>query len=166
MRYVRSHATEMGIDADRIAAGGGSAGGHLAAFTGMVEGMDDPQDDSTVSPKPAALLLYNPVYDNGPGGFGYERIGDRYREFSPLHNISADDPPNIVFLGTADNLIPVETAHKFKAEMEKVGVRSDLHLYKDAPHGFFNNEPYLSQTIAESDKFLVSLGWLPAPQTQ
>ncbi len=163
LRYVRAHATELGVDPNRIGAGGGSAGGHLAAFTSMVEGLDDPADDLSVSPRAAALLLFNPVFDNGPGGFGYERIGDRYGEFSPAHNVSKDDPPAIVFLGTADNLIPVETARKFKADMEKVGVRCDLHLYEDAVHGFFNNAPYLEQTIAQCDKFLVSLGWLAAP---
>ncbi len=163
LRYVRAHAAELGIDPNRIAAGGGSAGGHLAAFTSMVEGLDDPADDLTISPRAQALLLFNPVFDNGPGGFGYERIGARYREFSPAHNISADAPPTIVFLGTADNLIPVETAQKFKADMEKVGNRCDLHLYEGAIHGFFNNPPYLEQTIAQCDKFLVSLGWLAQP---
>lgn len=164
MRYVRSHAAELGVDPNRIAAGGGSAGGHLAAFASMVEGLDDPTDDLSVSPKAQALLLFNPVYDNGPGGFGYERVGARYREFSPAHNISAGDPPTIVFLGTADNLIPVETAQKFKADMEKVGVRCDLHLYEGAVHGFFNDSPYLEKTIAESEKFLISLGWLAPRQ--
>ena len=164
MRWVRSHAAELGIDADRIAAGGGSAGGHLAAFASMVEGKDDPADDLKVSPKAAALLLFNPVYNNGPGGFGYSRVGDNYREFSPAHNISADDPPSIVFLGTNDNAIPVEVAQKFKADMEKVGVRSDLHLYEGAVHGFFNQSPYLEQTIEETEKFLRSLSWIAPPQ--
>ena len=164
LRWVRSHAAELGVDAQRIAAGGGSAGGHLAAFTGMVEGLDDPADDLTISPKPQALLLFNPVFDNGPGGFGYERVQERYREFSPIDNISADDPPSIVFLGTADNLIPVATAQRFQTESRAAGVRSELHLYQDAIHGFFNDAPYLEQTVALCDEFLVSLGWLPRNQ--
>jgi acetyl esterase len=71
MRYVSSHASELGVDPDRIGAAGGSAGGHLAAFTGMVNGQDDPQDDLKIPCKPKALVLFNPVFDNGtPAGRG------------------------------------------------------------------------------------------------
>src|SRR5690606_34070823 len=110
----RAHAEELGIDPDRIASAGGSAGGHLAAFVGMVDGMDDPQDDKSVSPKSNAMVLFNPVLNNGPGGFGFDRIGQRYREYSPAHNVSADDPPAIVFLGSEDGLIPVQQMEDFK----------------------------------------------------
>ena len=166
MRYVRSHAEELGIDANRIAAGGGSAGGHLAAFVGMVEGSDDPQDDLKTSPKAGALLLFNPVFDNGPeGGWGQARVGERIKEFSPAHNISKDDPPAIIFVGTKDNLIPVSTVERFKTNMEKVGVRCDVHFYEGAGHGFFNGQPYRDQTIIEADKFLASLGYLQGAPT-
>ncbi|MDI1321069.1 MAG: alpha/beta hydrolase fold domain-containing protein [bacterium] len=49
MRDVRAHATELGIDPQRLAAAGGSAGGHLAAFTALVKGFDDPHDDLAIS---------------------------------------------------------------------------------------------------------------------
>ena len=95
MRYVRSHAEGLGIDPDRIAAAGGSAGGHLAVFTALVPGIDDPAEDLKVSCKPQALVLFNPVFNNGPGQYGYKRVGQRFHDFSPAHNISKDTPPTI-----------------------------------------------------------------------
>lgn len=160
LRWVRAHAKELGVDPDRIGAGGGSAGGHVAAFTGMVDGIDDPADDVKVSARPNALILFNPVFDNGPTGWGHARVGERYREFSPAHNISKDDPPTIVFLGTKDNLIPVKTVADFQAEMKRIGVRCDTHFYEGQAHGFFNREPWRTKTLIEADRFLVSLGWL------
>ncbi len=165
LRYVRAHAAELGIDPRRIAAAGGSAGGHLAAFTALVPGLDDPADDLKVSCKPAALVLFNPVLNNGPGQWGRERVGERYREFSPAHNISKDAPPTVVFLGDSDKLIPVSVLDDFKAEMKKAGARCDAHVYPGAGHGFFNREPHLSQTLIEVDKFLASLGWLEGAPT-
>src|SRR3954454_5851101 len=73
MRWVRSHAKELGIDSKRIAAAGGSAGGHLAAFCGLVEAKDDSQDNLSISPKPNAMILFNPVFNNGPGQYAYAR---------------------------------------------------------------------------------------------
>ncbi len=159
-RFVRGHASELGIDPTRVAAGGGSAGGHLAAYLGM---MDD-EIVAGISRKPDALLLFNPVYSNGPGEWGHERVGDRYTDYSPAHNITADDPPAIVFLGTADNLIPVATAERFRDTMKAAGVRSELHLYTDQPHGFFNakaqSDKYYRITTDTAIGFLKELGWL------
>jgi acetyl esterase/lipase len=166
MRWVRAHAAELGIDPHRIGAGGGSAGGHLAAFVGLVDGLDDPQDDLKVSPKANALLLFNPVFDNGPdGGWGHQRVGERYKEFSPAHNVSADDPPAIVFLGRNDRLIGVPVVERFKANMTTAQVRCETRYYEGQGHGFFNNDPWKAITLAEADKFLASLGWLKGEPT-
>ena len=40
MRFLREHAAELGIDPDKIICGGGSAGGHVAACSGVIEGHD------------------------------------------------------------------------------------------------------------------------------
>ena len=169
MRWVRSRAEEFGIDPQRIASGGGSAGGHLAAFIGMVEGNDDPADALDVSATSNAMVLFNPVFDNGPGGWGHQRVGDRYKEFSPFHNVTKDDPPGIVFLGSADKLIPVKTADDFKAGMKKAGVDCEVMIFEGMPHGFFNhgrngNKPYY-ETVTAADRFLNKLGWLKGEPT-
>jgi acetyl esterase len=165
MRYVRSHAAKLGIDPERIAAAGGSAGGHLAAFTAMVKGLDDPQNEAAVSCRPNALVLYNPVFNNGPGQWGYQRVGDRFREFSPAHNIPQAAPPTVVFLGDADRLVSVQVLRDFEAGMKRSGARCDAHFYPKAGHGFFNRDPYLTLTLIETDKFLASLGWLQGSPT-
>lgn len=161
---MRAHATELGIATDQILAGGGSAGGHVAAASALTQGFDEDCDVLTISPRPAALVLFNPVFDNSPEGYGYDRVKDYWEAFSPMHNIAEGAPPTIVFLGTKDKLIPVATAEAYKAKMEAIGSRCDLHLYEGQGHGFFNakNKEYYDKTVAEMDRFLVSLGYLDA----
>lgn len=167
VRFVRSRAAEFSIDPDKIIASGGSAGGHLAAATALTEGFDEDTDDRSVSCIPNALVLFNPVIDNGPGGYGYERIGEHYKEFSPLHNIRAGAPPTIFFLGTEDNLIPVATARYYETVMKKVGSQCELLLYEGQKHGFFNFEKTKNyqQTVFAADEFLRSLGYLEGAPT-
>ncbi|MEM6348533.1 MAG: alpha/beta hydrolase [Bacteroidota bacterium] len=162
MRYVRAHVEKFGIDPNKIIASGGSAGGHLAAATALIKAYDDPSDDLLVSCVPNALVLFNPVIDNGPGGYGFERVGEAYDDFSPLHNIRAGAPPTIMLLGTNDHLIPVETGEYYTKIMERVGSRCDLMLYEGGKHGFFNyrNIEFYKETVAAADRFLQSLGYL------
>jgi acetyl esterase/lipase len=162
MRWVRKNAKGLGIDPKRIAAGGGSAGGHLAAAVATLTSFDEDKDKS-ISCLPNALVLFNPVFDNGPDGYGYNRIKDRYKEFSPIENIKKGLPPTLVMLGTKDKLLPVKSAKRFKALAEKVGSRCDLNLYEDQVHAFFNrdkNEEMYFKTIYDMDVFLISIGYL------
>ncbi len=160
MRFIRTNAAKFNVDTAKIIASGGSAGGHLAAATALISGYNEKTDDLSVSCVPKGLVLFNPVIDNGPGGYGYERIGADYKSFSPLHNIQKGAPPTIIFLGTKDNLIPVETMKYYQTVMRKVGSRCELFLYDGQDHGFFNQKEYQDKTILEADKFLTDLGFL------
>jgi acetyl esterase/lipase len=162
IRFIRENAADFGINPTKIIAAGGSAGGHLAAATALVSAYQESTDNSSISCVPNALVLFNPVIDNGPGGYGHERIGAEYKRFSPLHNLKKGAPPTIIFLGTEDTLIPVETMAYYQLVMEKVGSRCDLHLYEGYGHGFFNyrNFDLYKQTIRQADDFLISLGYL------
>lgn len=164
IRFLRKNAKKLGINPNKIIAGGASAGGHLAAAAGTINGYNSKEDDLSISPVPNGLILFNPVYDNSPNGYAYGRIGKEYKKFSPLHNISGKMPPAIVLLGTKDAIIPVSTAKKFQRLMKKAGVKSELRLYKDQHHGFFNyhrSKKYYRKTVKEMDKFLKKIKLWP-----
>ncbi|MGZ0654679.1 alpha/beta hydrolase [Coraliomargarita sp. W4R53] len=164
MRWLRAHAAELGIDPNRILAGGGSAGGHVAAAMATVEAFNECGDDESISCKPAALVLFNPVYNNGPEGYGYDRVKDYWEAFSPAHNLSTETPPTLVLFGTKDIHVPVTMAEDYKQKMETLGRRCDLHFYEGQSHGFFNytdaQMPYYKATVREMDRFLASLNYL------
>ena len=65
---------------------------------------------------------------------------------------------------SSSSYVLVITEDNYKKLMEKAGVRCDLHLYKDQPHGFFNKARYY-ETLLEADKFLISLGYLSGKPT-
>ena len=161
IRWVTTHASELGIAPDQIAAGGGSAGGHVAAAIAMKTDINEEGEDLTISAIPKALVLFNPVYDNGPGGYGHDRVEDYWKKISPMHNIDKDTPPTIVFFGTKDKHVPVATAKKYDERLKSAGVKSQLFLYQDQPHGFFNKTKY-DDTVTKMDAFLVELGLLKA----
>lgn len=162
IRFIREQADTFHIDTSKIVAAGGSSGGQLAAALALIDGYNENTDNLSVSCIPNALILFNPVIDNGPGGFGYDRIGEANKNFSPLHNIKKGTPPTIFFLGTKDKHVPVETAKYYQKVMEKVKSPCELHLYKGQEHGFFNYEnfKYYKKTVSEADKFLQSLGYI------
>ena len=164
VRWIRQHASELGIDPDRIAAGGGSAGGHVAATTGVIDGLDEKGEDASVSSTPNALVLFNPATDISK----IRRWGDRALEGSPLQHVDKGDPPTIVFHGKADTTVPYPTAEAFCAAMEEAGNRCELVGYDGRPHGFFNytrSRGAYTSTVWHMDRFLASLGYLEGEPT-
>ena len=117
VRFVRANAAQLGVDSKRVAAGGGAAGGHVAAATGNCHDLEQLGEDTNISSQPDALVLFNPVYDNGPKGYGHSRVQPRWKAISPMHNIRKGAPPTIVFLGTKDDLIPVATGEEYDRRM-------------------------------------------------
>ena len=165
VRYIRANAAKLGVDPKRIAAGGGSAGGHVAACTGTVKGMDEKSEDASVSSRPDAMVLFNPViYCGQDGGCGYSRLKDRWKEVSPLMNVSKETPPTILFHGKADPVVKYANAEKFAKAIKEAGRRCELVGFDGAKHGFFNfgrdgGAAYI-KTVRAADVFLASLGFL------
>ena len=184
VRWLRANADRLGIDPDRIAAGGGSAGGHLAAATATLPG-HDPDPDGP-SPVPNALVLFNPATVLAPVEGDpepteetrkrlkalAERMGAPAESMSPYHHLRTGLPPTIIFHGTADTTVAHSTAEQFCDGLRKVRTRCDLVSYGGEGHGFFNygraegeekNKNY-EDTVYRMDGFLYSLEWLdPKP---
>ena len=184
IRWARANAARLGIDPDRIVAGGESAGGHLAAAVALVPGFAD-GDHIEVSSMPNALALFNPAVvlspvEGHPGLLSDEKIADisartdgRPQEISPYHFVRPGLPPSILFHGTKDEAVPFPTVELFAKAMTAAGNRCELKAYEGQPHGFFNpgrgkGEPReeatrcFHRTIRELDAFFVSLGYLKA----
>lgn len=180
IRWIRKESNRLGVDPDRVVAGGGSAGGHIAGCTGALTGFDESGEDLSISSKPNAMALFNPALvlaqvegeDPLPADTMptlRERMGVDPRELSPYHHVTAGVPPTIIFHGKGDTTVPYKTVEHFTAAMKKAGNRCELIGYENQPHGFFNygrsGNKYFDTTLASLDEFLVSLGYLEGAAT-
>ncbi|MBP9224786.1 MAG: alpha/beta hydrolase [Verrucomicrobiales bacterium] len=158
VRYLRSHAKELGIDPEKIIGSGGSAGGHLAAATALFDGIDEAGEDTSISCVPNALILLFPVIDTSENGYGQKKIGERWKELSPVDNVKAGLPPTLTFHGTGDTTTPFAGAKRFHEEMLAAGNRSELHIQEDGVHGYLmRTESLYEETLSVSVDFLRSL---------
>jgi len=161
MRYIRAHAAELGIDPQKIIVSGGSAGGHLAVSTALFDQVNDDSDDLAISATPAALVLLFPVIDTSKEGYGQAKIGERWQELSPAHNVRAGLPPTLIFHGTGDTVTPFAGAKAFHEAMLKAGNRSELDVNNGGAHGYLMRDKVLfDDTMKKTDAFLKSLGLL------
>ncbi|HSH95485.1 MAG TPA: alpha/beta hydrolase [Roseimicrobium sp.] len=161
-RYIKEHAAELGVDADKLIVNGGSAGGHLAAATAMFDAFNDPSDNLKTSPTPVAMVLNYPVIDTSEEGYGFKKIGARWKEISPLHQVKKGTPPAILFHGTGDKTTPFKGAKAFHEAMLASGNRCELVVNEGGIHGYLMfDEALYKETLQKSDAFLTSLGLLP-----
>ena len=111
------------------------------------------------------MVLFNPAMGkaNSDGSRGSTRTHGPPEKVTPLTYASTKQPPCIMFFGTADGLL--EGAELFRKASEKAGNVCTIVTYEGQGHGFFNHGRsggnYYNLTLAEADKFLVELGWLP-----
>jgi len=161
VRYLRQHASELGIDPEKIVASGGSAGGHIAACSALIDAFDAESDDKSISAKPNALVLFNPALNIDELVLKRDPAPEdkaRAEAITPNRFIKAGTPPCIMFFGTADKL--KAGADPYLAKAKPLGLRAELWTAEGQAHGFFNRAPWSQVTAKKADEFLVSLGYL------
>jgi len=172
MLYVRAHAMQWGIDPKRIAAGGGSAGGHLAAATATLPYRGTKSDVQAEHFRPSALVLFNPAVVLAPvegkstvNNLGAElltRLGDQPQSLSPYHHLNKFQPPTLIMHGRADVTVPFWTVEAFHDRANELGAKCELVGYDGMPHGFFNyGRDRFTETRDEMVRFLKGLSFLP-----
>jgi acetyl esterase/lipase len=164
-RWVKTYAGELGVDVKRIAAGEGSAGGHLAAGLVTLGAFEDEKDDMSVVIDPVALVLFNPAvkldFERARNGAAKEgrKLEDLLR-VSPYHHLKAGHPPTVIFHGDEDTTVPIESVQAYAAKVKELGGVCEVVVAPGQGHGFFNKEPQVWETLKRAEGFLRGLGML------
>ncbi|MEX0964965.1 MAG: alpha/beta hydrolase [Pseudohongiellaceae bacterium] len=145
IRHIKMHASEHGIDANRIGVTGGSAGGHLSLMLGLSsdQGLENSEDRiMRVDNRVAAVVAYYPPVDlreiTGPNDRfpALDFSVDKAAAISPILHADADDPPTLLIHGDADELVDISNSKIMFAEFKKQDVVTDFITIPGAGHGF------------------------------
>ncbi|WP_027086110.1 alpha/beta hydrolase [Cohnella panacarvi] len=159
VRWVRDHCEELGVDPDRIAMCGASAGGYVAVSSIMFDHLDDDADGKRTNTVPNALV----VFAAGMDGVDimdrlFPDLRDKALAMSPLHQIRRCLPPTLWMCGSSDGIF--EQNRTFVERMIQAGNRIDFIAYEGMEHGFFNygrhENQYYYETRSEMERFLAS----------
>lgn len=156
IRWVKQHADELGIDPDKIIAGGGSAGGHISILSTTNPGLNDPADPKDIDTSVAAYVLFNPALS---------AQDEAYPEINALNYLTGDFGPAVVFFGTEDRWKKGWDVAAKQLQDLGAGKRVKVWLADGAEHAFFNKQPWKDLTLIKADKFLTSLGFLKGEPT-
>ena len=166
MRIIRARAAEFGIDGNRVAALGFSAGGHLAGslLTRFADKVYAPVDAyDSLSAKPLLAGLIYPVITLRPGithaGTRAALIGEAAGEKDTAagsvdRNVGPDTPPAFIMQTNDDTIVPVENAKLMYEAMLAAKHPVDLHIFDRGGHGFGVNLPHSEPASTWPDLFL------------
>jgi acetyl esterase len=168
VRWMRRHASELGIDAGKIAAYGVSAGGHLAASLATFN------DGATGEPSavPNAMVLISPAVSLAQDGWFQRLLLGRAKAavISPDEHVGKGMPPTAIFIGAADTLTPLSGAQHYCGQITALGGECELHVYEGVGHLFtrkldnqesdFDPDPKAAEDArVKGDLFLEKLGF-------
>jgi acetyl esterase/lipase len=180
VRWLRARAGELGIDGERIAAWGESAGGHLAELLGLTT--RDPALEGDVgvtgpsSRVSAVVAWYAPsdlaamAADTGTDPMDPDTrearllgapppvVPDAAAQASPITHVSPGAPPFLLLHGAADRLVPCVQSERLRSALQETGLNAELRVYPAADHMWSGSpgaaQQALQQTIGALTRWL------------
>lgn len=154
--YIIEHAADLNIDKNKIIVMGGSAGGHLALMTGMLENnhLFDTNCPTKEIIKVAAIIDKYGITDVWDWGYGKDLtsssatrwLGEKKKDeafaksVSPISYVKKSTPPTLIIHGDADPVVPYQQSMKLYEALKKEGVVTEMITVPGGLHGKFEKE--------------------------
>lgn len=174
VRWMRAESEKLGVDPKRIAAIGGSAGGHLAGMVATTAGdpwfADNGNHPDRSDAVQAAIMMGSGVDQvarvrETPGGsvkscvifFGgeYDEVPEVYAKGSPITHLSKSTPPLLMIDGEKDR--PGERYGEFRKKLDSLGVRNEFRMIPGAKHGEWGKPAFRPLFVGAMTEFLASV---------
>jgi pectinesterase len=173
LAWARAHAREFGLSPDRIAIGGASSGGQMAALlayagpTGLFGAGADRRANALIDldgvldfADPAALKFENAAGEDSSAarwlGGSFERAPERWREASAASYVETSAVPTLILSSGIERFTVGKD--RVLSALTRQHVANRFFAFSDAPHDFWLFEPWLPKAAAEIDGFLSMIG--------